>query len=1182
MKIELRNACLTAAVMAALYGPTAVQARDLIWDATGASAPTGTDGDGTWDTASTNWVDTATGLNTTFSNAIPDSARFGLSTTVTTEAAPFTIILNEDITVMNLTLASSAAGNYYDIIDQGDGGQTLTLAGNFTKAAPSGTPRFQLTNALQLTAGNHVFAINDTGGDVPELRMNNAVAGAGGLTLDNGAFQAFGTLIFNVNNTYEGATNLAKGRLIITQANGLGSTAAGTTISNAGTLSLGGRDLPAGDLTINEAITITRSQYAGVDEPSNTDFGNYNAAIIAANDGPSNTHTFNGPVTIDSTDARIQVNSNRVVFAQPFVAGPTVAPGTAVASFDGDFAGFVQLSADNTSFAAAGGALRILGGVEVEASSEANLGGPTSKLFLSGGTIRPTGTLGAPGSAFLTNFGAHDLSGAPVNTGLNLDASQTFTVNNLSGQAIGTRGTGTINFTGTNAFTGVPFFDGGTANVTGTTSFGAIRLRNAVFNVNNGGTVNTTGSFTNIGSDAPDNGTLNIGTVGTGTFNNTGQDFNITDGPGSSGTVNVGPGGTLTSGPGIFVGKANNANAVLNQTGGTINANRGGQFSLTVGGRSENGGENTNTVGTFTKTGGELFVAGETFVGNRPGTTGTWNHSGGTSTLRSWTTLGRQGSVGVLNLSGGTINRTDGGNTFVDEGNDGTTSTMTVSGTGSLVISAGELWVGQGGGTGILNVQDTGSISVDNWLAVGREGGTGTVNQSGGSVTKTGGGFLTIGGNGGATGTYTQTGGTLTSNAVFVGENDNGTLTLSGGTSTFTGQFYVGLQGGANGTLNINPGATVTVGEITVGERDAATGTVNLNGGTLNVNLIRGVTATGGRTVNFNGTNVIARGDNAAFIGGLTAANVQAGGANLDTNGFTVTANQALLAGTGGGGLTKSGLGTLTLASANTYTGATNVNAGTLNFGRGLRTSSGLTVAGGAKAAVLNNGVGSNAGTSDLPTLSLAGGATPTATFDLGDNAAILRNGSVSTTTSQIRQAFENGGNFDWNGIGLTSAAAAARALTDAATGVGVVSNIDLGYASFEGVNGLLGTAEEVLLKYTYLGDTDLDGDVDGDDFSGFLAGAGAGAGGWVLGDFDYNLLVNGDDFSSFIAGYNAFLGSGPLLISSGEVNAMFAQAQAGTLSFEAFSAVVPEPTGLLIFAAVGAGVLRRRRAGQV
>ena len=86
-------------------------------------------------------------------------------------------------------------------------------------------------------------------------------------------------------------------------------------------------------------------------------------------------------------------------------------------------------------------------------------------------------------------------------------------------------------------------------------------------------------------------------------------------------------------------------------------------------------------------------------------------------------------------------------------------------------------------------------------------------------------------------------------------------------------------------------------------------------------------------TFNFNGGTLTA-GPAAvtAFMTGLTNAFVKSGGATIDTAGSDITIGQALLAGTPSGGLTKSGNGKLTLTGANTYTGNTTVQTGSLEI----------------------------------------------------------------------------------------------------------------------------------------------------------------------------------------------------------------------------------------------------------
>jgi autotransporter-associated beta strand protein len=142
-------------------------------------------------------------------------------------------------------------------------------------------------------------------------------------------------------------------------------------------------------------------------------------------------------------------------------------------------------------------------------------------------------------------------------------------------------------------------------------------------------------------------------------------------------------------------------------------------------------------------------------------------------------------------------------------------------------------------------------------------------------------------------------------------------------------------------------------------------------GGTLAVaNLLPGAEAavsviqkegpTGFAQFNFNGGTLRAQANSTSFIQNLDQANVLSGGLTIDTAGYEVTITQPLLNG-GGGGLSKAGLGTLTLNGTNSYTGATAVNAGELRFGSAYRGASVVTVADGAKLGCWSDAPGAGA-----------------------------------------------------------------------------------------------------------------------------------------------------------------------------------------------------------------------------
>ena len=129
-------------------------------------------------------------------------------------------------------------------------------------------------------------------------------------------------------------------------------------------------------------------------------------------------------------------------------------------------------------------------------------------------------------------------------------------------------------------------------------------------------------------------------------------------------------------------------------------------------------------------------------------------------------------------------------------------------------------------------------------------------------------------------------------------------------------------------------------------------GTLNLNGGTLtthsvglNVNTFNFIPQSlwGTGVFNFNGGVLQASANNPSqgtFMGGLSAAYVQSGGANISTNYPLDTISQALVHDPSvtitDGGLTKTGSGTLTLSGTNTFNGPTTVSSGTLTIANAL------------------------------------------------------------------------------------------------------------------------------------------------------------------------------------------------------------------------------------------------------
>ena len=163
-----------------------------------------------------------------------------------------------------------------------------------------------------------------------------------------------------------------------------------------------------------------------------------------------------------------------------------------------------------------------------------------------------------------------------------------------------------------------------------------------------------------------------------------------------------------------------------------------------------------------------------------------------------------------------------------------------------------------------------------------------------------------------------------------------------------------------------------------------------------------------------------------------------------------------------------------------------------------------------------------------LGTISIAGGATPTARLDLNNNAAIIDYAGASpaaTVREQILAARGGPGlGKTWNGNGITSTAvAAANAAEPESRSVGYVENSSLPLGPYTTFRGQPVDDTSLLIAYTRTGDANLDGLVNDDDVTivGASYAPGVPQASWALGDFDYNGFVDDDDVTLLGAFYD-------------------------------------------------------------
>ena len=637
-----------------------------------------------------------------------------------------------------------------------------------------------------------------------------------------------------------------------------------------------------------------------------------------------------------------------------------------------------------------------------------NNGGNTLTIAGSGATSISTGISGAGG---LTQNSANSrllLSGPNTYSGATtLSGGTLFLVANAANTSSG------VTSALSNSTTALTLGGNTTLELLGNTNNTIFEPASAAANSTTGGVIET-----DQGS-GPFN--FYVGNSGSGTGNtlilaNFGQFGSASTSPaynlyGANGyTLQIGSGAAGTGALDVFNNTAINSNTpgiTLSIPGG-ITINFGASYTLTFGGAGNitlgtltpdagntipviyNGAGTLSLIGTNTAPGLVTVNNGTViFTGSNSSTSGLTINGGavqlkyanvsGTNVIAAGNalTLGGGGTLSILgNASGNTsqtlasltVNAGPSSIALTPAGSGATT--LTITGTTLSTNSTGSLnfnYVGGGAGTTSGATVGNDYVAWNPTLTNGIIGGAYTVTDSGGS------GFATV------------TGGDV----LRLADPGNAGLPASGAVS---GSNYF-INSGYSPNSTITPGSLALV--VTATE-SANTVTVNTNGSNPSPALSLGankLTITSGGGLLFSGTNPYS----ITGSGGLTSS-ASAGSMFIDNFGSgTVTIATPILA-NGANTVILDGTGATIFSAANTYGGATTVNAGTLTLsgtytgGAAFTVNSGgaLTISGASNGNVIVSSAGNNVAVANVSgAITLANGNTITAGNTAGGIAVL-------------------------------------------------------------------------------------------------------------------------------------------------------------------------------------------------
>lgn len=912
------------------------------------------------------------------------------------------------------------------------GGTLGALNGNATWSAP-----MTLTN--DVGSGTITLYTGDQNG-VPRVNTNSAVlSGNGALVVASGPLQSSpGTLVLSANNTFTGGAALQGNNTLQLGAGGAAGWLASPLTYNGGTLAFNRSD------TVTNSLSISGMGGSIVQSGSGTLVLTNRAPTFSAAVANAGLLRFTDALAIPGAGASVTINSGGAV------------------AVDGAYGTVNDWLNSGRIATSSAGSLALTGNSNETIDLTTVGGGLYDKLFLGAtGAFTYSGTLTPVGGVYRLGGGGGTLTyPSPITGGSVLVGGGAGTVvlaaNNTFAGGVSVSN-GTLRVGDPNALgSGLVTVSGGVLQVnTNLQAAGGILVRSTgMVQVGAGGTV--TGLVTNNALSAT------AGTTAGFVFNGSGSFAHTSDVAGSGELAVIGGGKLNLNTPGQTISQSelwvgNNGSAGnLELSAGTLNVTnwllvaRGTlsgtpQSTLTLsGGTLNKTGANATYVGDINGSVGSMVLSNTAVFNAAGGNVGISTGNGtGTLTVYGGTlnqtandlVIANGNGVGTVNLYGGVVSNSS-GSVAIGNGAGGR-GTMTI--TNGVLYSKNYLYVGNpAGSVGTFNLTN-GSVTATT-MFVG-ESGTGTVAQTGGSITLSGTGDPAFGlgrAVAASAGTYTMTNGALclTGTGNFqIGGYGKGTFTQLGGAVTGSNWMVIGRYGSSVGTATLaggifaqtnvntrlivgetgigtlivtNAGAANLVGGLSIGHA-GGTGTVSLATGGLILTPYVYQYGTGNSRsfFNFDGGTLRARGNGAGianFMQGLTLATVKAGGAVIDSSNNFITVAQNLTSGAiPDGGLTKLGTGMLTLSGTNSYNGATTISNGTLRLGvaNAITNTGAVRVAGGIYdlggftvtngAVTLNNGWIIN-GTLNPSSFDVAGDGFITAS--LTGSGALAKSGS--------------------------------------------------------------------------------------------------------------------------------------------------------------------------------------------